>query len=133
MHPTMSREAEVDGPVSGQVRSPWKEWLLAIVTLGVYAAMRHHRVNRELRDFGVEVDPRIALLAFFPGVVLGVPFVVTIWRTSERVRVARETVGLEPSTAAWRAAVLSVLCFAHIPSEQSALNEAWGADDVGSP
>jgi hypothetical protein len=125
----MSRPADVAGPMPGQVRSPSWEWLLAVVTLGVYAAVRHHRINRELRDFGVEVDPRLALLAFFPGVLLCVPFLVTVHRTSDRVRVAQETVGLAPTAVAWRATVLSILAFAHVPGEQSALNEIWNTEE----
>jgi hypothetical protein len=125
----MSRPAEIAGPVPGQVRSPSKEWLLAVITLGVYAAVRHHRVNRELRDFGVDVDPRLALLAFFPGVLLCVPFLVTIRRTSDRVRVAQETLGLAPTIVARRSTALSILAFAHVPSEQSALNEIWTTEE----
>ncbi len=129
MQRTMNRSVEIAGPVCGRVRSPSKEWVLAVVTLGVYAAVRHHRVNRELRDFGVEVDPRLALLAFFPGVVLGVPFLVTVHRTSDRVRVAQETVGLAPTVVAWRATVLAILAFAHVPAEQTALNEIWKSEE----
>lgn len=129
---TTIRPMDTTGPVSGQVRSPSREWLLAVITLGVYAAVRHHRINRELRDFGVEVDPRLALLAFFPGVVLAVPFFVTVHRTSDRVRVAQETVGRAPTVVAWRATVLSILAFAHVPAEQTALNEIWKTEE-GSP
>jgi hypothetical protein len=120
-------------PTSGQVRRPVTEWVLAVVTLGVYAAIRHHRVNRELRDFGVEVEPWVALFAFFPGVTLVVPFFVTVHRTSERIRVAQETVGLTTSAVPWRSAVLSIFAFAHIPFEQAALNAVWHADTAGPP
>jgi hypothetical protein len=130
---TMSREAEIRGPISGQVRPPATQWLLTVVTLGVYAAIRHRRVNRELRDFGVDVDPLRALLAFFPGMLLGVPFLVTVHRTSQRVRVAQETVGLTPSIVPWRTTVLSILAFAHVPFEQAALNTVWHADTAGPP
>lgn len=131
MHRTVSRDAETTGPISGQERPPGTEWALAVVTLGAYAAIRHHRVNRELRSFGVDVDPRLALLAFFPGVLLVVPFLVTIHRTSGRVCVAQETVGQTPTIVPWRATVLSLLAFAHIPFEQAALNAVWRADTAG--
>ncbi len=133
MQRTATQDAAVTGPSVGRVRSPGTEWLLAVVTLGVYAAIRHHRVNRELRDFGVDVDPGLALLAFVPGMVLVVPLLVTIHRTSERVAVAQETVGLTPSVDPSRAAALSVLAFAHIPAEQAALNAIWHADPAGAP
>lgn len=125
---TERSEDGIAGPIPGQVRSPWKEWVLAVVTLGVYAAIRHHRVNRELRDFGVDVDPALSFLAFGPGAVLGVPFLVTVHRTAERIRVAQETVGLPPSIVAWRSTVLAALAFAHVPAEQAALNAVWHVD-----
>ncbi len=128
---TMSRGADIGGPISGQVRPPGAQWLLSVVTLGGYAAIRHHRVNRELRDFGVDVDPRLALLAFFPGVLIVVPFLVTVHRTSRRVRIAQETVGLTPWVEPWRATVLSILAFAHVPYEQLGLNAVWHADTAG--
>jgi hypothetical protein len=130
---TMTSENRIAGPIPGQVRSPWTEWALAIVTLGVYAAARHHRINRELRDFGVDVDPALSLAAFLPGAVLVVPFLVTVHRTSERIRIAQETVGLTPSIVAWRSTVLSVLAFAHVPAEQAALNAVWRADSAVRP
>jgi len=130
---TVTSENRIAGPIPGQVRSPWTEWALAIVTLGVYAAVRHHRINRELRDFGVDVDPALSLLAFVPGAVLVVPFLVTVHRTSERIRIAQETVGLTPSVGAWRSAALSVVAFAHVPAEQAALNAVWRVDSTARP
>jgi hypothetical protein len=127
----MSRDAETAGPIPGRPRPPATEWALAVATLGAYAAIRHHRVNRELRSFGVDVDPRLALLAFFPGALLVVPFLVTVHRTSARVGVAQETVGLTPTVVPWRATVLSLVAFAHVPSEQAALNAVWHADTAG--
>ena len=130
---TVTSENRIAGPIPGEVRSPWTEWVLAIVTLGVYAAVRHHRINRELRDFGVDVDPALSLVAFVPGAVLVVPFLMTVNRTSARIRIAQETVGLTPSIGAWRSAALSVVAFAHVPSEQAALNAVWHADGAARP
>ena len=116
------------GPVAGDIRQPLREWLLCVVTLGVYAVVQHHRVNRELRDFGIDVEPTRALLAFFPGMVLVVPMLVTVYRTTGRLRVAEETVGLTPSADPLRAALASLLLFAHVPYEQAHCNEMWRAD-----
>lgn len=127
MRPT-STSTQVSGPLTGDVRPPWREWLLSAVTLGVYAAIRHHRVNRELRDFGIEVDPVKALLAFFPGAVLGIPYLVTVHRTSTRIRIAQETAGLAPTIEPVVSTMLSILVFAHVPCEQSTLNAVWRAD-----
>jgi hypothetical protein len=127
MRPT-STTTDVSGPRTGEIRSPWREWLLSIVTLGVYAAVRHHRVNRELRDFGVDVDPVKALLAFFPGAILGIPYLVTVHRTSARIRIAQETAGLTPTIEPVVSTLLSIVCFAHVPQEQATLDDVWRAD-----
>ena len=124
----ISTSTRVPGPLTGVVRPPWREWLLSVVTLGVYAAVRHHRVNRELRDFGIDVDPAKALLAFFPGALLGIPYLVTVHRTASRIRVAQETAGLAPTIEPAVSTLLSILVFCHIPCEQATLNAVWRAD-----
>ena len=112
-------------PVSGRLRPPWNLWLLAIVTLGVYAIVHHWTVNRELRDFGVEVDPVKATLAVFPGVLVVVPFLVTVYRTADRIAVAQETIGLPVTIRPAWAPVGALLALLHIPYLQSELNRVW--------
>jgi hypothetical protein len=115
------------GPRSGTVRSPTITWLLTIVTLGVYAFVHHHEVNRELREYGVEVRPVVSVLALVPGVLVIVPPFVTVWRTSVRIGVAQETAGLEPTIRAPLGAAAVVLgLFA--PYHQYELNRVWRAD-----
>ena len=120
--PTVTR------PSIGESKSPWKEWGLAVVTLGIYAAVRHYRVNRELRDFGVEVDPLKALLAFVPGGLVLVPLLITVHRTAQRVAVAQETSGLTPSIRPELSALGSIFAWLHVPYEQTELNRAWQAE-----
>lgn len=115
-------------PVTGVVRHPWKEWGLAMVTFGVYAAFRHLRINRELRDFGIDVDPTKALLAFFPGGLVLVPYLITNYRTGGRIAIAQETVGLTPTASAEVSALASLFAFLHVPYQQSELNRAWATD-----
>ncbi|MCP3976599.1 MAG: DUF4234 domain-containing protein, partial [bacterium] len=117
--------------VPGAQRHPWKEWGLAIITLGIYAAVNHYRINRELRDFGVDVDPLKALIALVPGGLLIIPPFVTIYRTSQRIAVAQETTGLTPTIRPELSAIGSVIALVHIVYQQSQLNRAWQADASG--
>lgn len=94
------------------------------MTLGLAAVVHHHLVNRELRDFGIEVRPWLATLALAPGGLLLIPALVTLWRTASRVAVAQETVGLRPtSRGALGAAAVVLWLFA--PYHQRELNRVW--------
>ena len=125
-------QAASSPPDTGVERDPWKQWGLAIITFGVYAAINHFRVNRELRDFGIDVDPTKALLAFFPGVLILVPYLITAYRTGERIAVAQETVGLDPTSSPERSALSSLLLFLQIPYQQDQLNRVWAAENKGT-
>ena len=114
-------------PKSGSMRSPRRVWALAVVTLGGYAVWHHHQLNRELRDFGVDVRPIVSTLALFPGVVVIVPALVTLWRTSNRLRVAQETVGLVPSADPFRS-MISLLAALFEPYHQREANRVWCAE-----
>ncbi len=118
-------------PVRGEERPPWPQWVLAVITLGIYAAAHHYRINRELRDYGVDVDPARALLAFFPGGLVVVPYLITVYRTGERIRVAQETAGLRPTISPELAAVAAIFAVLNTPYEQAELNKAWKADAEG--
>ena len=102
-------------------------WLLSIVTLGIYGLVVHYRINRELQEFGVEVDPTKAALAMFPGGIVAIPYLVTTFRTGERVAVAQEAMGLEPTARGVLAAVGSIFFMVNIPYLQSELNRVWEA------
>ncbi len=117
-----------DPPGTGAHRPPWVQWVLGIITLGAHAAFQHFRINRELRDFGIEVDPVRALLAFFPGGLVLMPYLVTHYRTGERIAVAQETVGLTPTSQPELSALASLFAFLHIPYQQAELNRVWAAD-----
>lgn len=118
-------------PVRGAIQYPWKQWGLAVITFGIYAAVRHYVINRELRDFGVEVDPMRALLAFFPGGLVLVPYLITNYRTGERIAVAQETAGLAPTSRPELSALASVFVLLQVPYQQTELNRAWEADARG--
>lgn len=114
-------------PRSGSVRSPCRSWLFAAATVGAYAVWHHYEINRELRDFGVDVRPVLSTMALFPGVVIILPAVVTLWRTSERIGVAQETAGLVPTADPCRSAVFLVVAL-FVPYHQREANRVWSAD-----
>lgn len=122
---------DIGDPRRGEVRRPGRQWALTAATLGVYAVVHHYRVNRELRDFGIEVDPVLACLAFVPGVVLVVPCLATVFRTGRRIAVAQEITGLAVSIRPWLSPLACVLGLAHVAYEQAELNRAWRADASG--
>jgi hypothetical protein len=72
------------------VRSPVGCWLLALVTLGIYALFWYHHTNKELRDY----DPRTSsgaigvLLTFVLG--LWLPYYIsqanTVWESAGATR-----------------------------------------------
>jgi hypothetical protein len=114
-------------PRTGEVRSPGHVWLMSIITLGVYAVVHHYLINRELRDFGVDVRPLASLLALFPGVLACVPALVTLWRTSERIGVAQETAGLVPSSNG-PVGMIAIVFWLFAPYHQREVNRVWHAE-----
>lgn len=133
MHTTRPVAGSSRLPMEGERRDPWKQWALAVVTFGVYGAVHHYRINRELRDFGVDVDPVKALLAFVPGGLVVVPLFVTVYRTAQRIAVAQETTGLAPTIRPGISVIASIFAFLHIAYQQTELNQAWRADTSGEP
>ena len=112
-------------PRPGQWREPFKVFVLAVVTLGVYAAVHHYIVNRELRDFGIEVDPRLSAIAFFPGIVLVIPYLASAYRTGERIAAAQEAEELRPTASGLTSLAAALVLFASPPYHQAQLNRIW--------
>lgn len=125
-----ARPEQSAGPTRGVERDPWRAWATAVITLGVYGAVLHYRINRELRDYGLDVRPTLSVVAFFPGGLLVVPYLVTVNRTAVRIGVAQEIAGLDPTISAARCTVTSLVVLLHIPYQQSQLNRAWCADAI---
>jgi hypothetical protein len=62
-------------------------WLLPVITLGIYSLVWIYKVNDEARRFlGDEsIRPALSVLAFFPGSIVLVPPLVSIYRTGKRI------------------------------------------------
>jgi hypothetical protein len=112
-------------------RNLWAVALLPFITLGIYNLVWWYRINRELRDFGqakgvdLGQNPTNSLLAFFPGGLIVIPALVSLWRGTKRVQAASQTAGKEPLSG-WIALILYLLLapalWAYI---QSSLNDIW--------
>jgi Domain of unknown function (DUF4234) len=117
-----------------KVRSLWAVALLPFITLGIYNLVWWYRINRELRDYGeakgvdLGENPMNSLLAFFPGSLIVVPALISLWRGFKRVQLAAETAGKEPLNG-WIGLILwffiSPALWAYI---QSSLNTIWESE-----
>ena len=122
-----------------KIRRPLAVFLLSVVTLGIYGAVWYHRVNRELREFGVvhkdqrleEIRPGTSVLAVTLGSLLVVPLIVSMYRFVGRVRRA-EQLGGSRLTSGWLVLILGVAGFALLlpglainAYVQTDLNELW--------
>ena len=45
--------------VRGEVRNPWREWVLSLVTIGIYGIIWYAKIQREMKayDPSLEVEP----------------------------------------------------------------------------
>ena len=117
-----------------KIRSVWAVALLPFITLGIYNLVWWYRINRELRDYGqakgvdLGQNPTNSLLAFFPGSLIIVPALISLYRGTQRVQSASETAGKEPLNG-WIALILwffiSPALWAYI---QSSLNALWESE-----
>jgi len=121
-------------------RKPWGVWALNLATLGIHSVVHWERINAELRDYSAAAGrpfrnrPELSALALLPGFLLIVPPLVTIARTTRRIR------RLQHLTASWgialnevhepQAIALALLGGSHVVYLQTALNECWDRAEV---
>lgn len=114
-----------------KVRNPWAVALLPIVTLGIYHLVWWYRINKELKGYGeakgydLGQNPVNSLLALFPGGLILVPALITLWRGTQRVQGASKIAGQEP-VSGWLALILYLIIpFAFPAYLQVSLNNVW--------
>jgi hypothetical protein len=78
-------------------RSPTGAWLLTVATLLVYFFVWYYKINDETRRYlrDDSIRPWHSVLAIFPGVLLVIPYFVSIYRTAERIRRSRNAPGAQ--------------------------------------
>jgi Domain of unknown function (DUF4234) len=90
----MATHVAIDGGVYKK-RRPTVVWLLTLVTLLVYFFIWYYRVNDDARRYlhDDSIRPWVSVLAIFPGVLLIVPYFVSIYRTAQRIERIEERAG----------------------------------------
>jgi Domain of unknown function (DUF4234) len=135
----MAEEVQIAGTGSNaKIRNPLGTVALSIVTLGIYYLFWWYFINREMRDLGqarnadLGQNPTNSLLAMFPGGIIVVPALVTLWTTSGRIESSQEAVGIDRRVSGPIVFILLLLIGpVGIWYAQSELNKVWEADRSG--
>jgi uncharacterized protein DUF4234 len=136
----MAEEVQIAGTGStAKVRNPLGVLGLSIITIGVYYLFWWYYINREMRDLGqakgvdLGQNPTNSLLAVFPGAIVIVPAIVTMWTTSARIEGAQEAVGMDRRVSG---PIVFILLFLIGPVgiwyAQSELNKVWAAQGTSA-
>jgi hypothetical protein len=136
----MAEEVQIAGTGStAKVRNPLGVVGLSIITIGVYYLFWWYYINREMRDLGqakgvdLGQNPTNSLLAVFPGALIIVPAIVTMWTTSGRIENSQEAVGMDRRASG---PIIFILLFLIGPVgiwyAQSELNKVWAAQGTGA-
>ena len=136
----MAEEVQIAGTgATAKVRNPLGVVGLSIITLGVYYLFWWYYINREMHDLGqakgvdLGQNPTNSVLAVFPGALIIVPALVTMWTTSARIEGAQEAVGIDRRASG---PIIFILLFLIGPVgiwyAQSELNKAWAAQGTGA-
>jgi hypothetical protein len=138
----MAEEVRIGGgPATAKVRNPVGVAVLILITLGIYGLYWWYQVNREMVDLGKALNadglgdnPTISLLAWFPGGLVIVPAIVSLYNGVHRMKRAQElTTGRHPTLNGWIVLILFVFVL-HIVAYgymQAELNKAWQAQSSG--
>jgi hypothetical protein len=114
--------------LAGKHRNPFLVWLVwPLITLGIYHLVWWYKINNEARrlDPRIKVSPAVAVLALFPGGIVIVPALVSIWRTGGRIRSMQEAAGVMPSCAPLIGFILAFIFSLQSLYYQVQLNELW--------
>jgi Domain of unknown function (DUF4234) len=136
----MAEEVQIAGTGStAKVRNPFGVLGLSIITIGVYYLFWWYYINREMRDLGhakgvdLGQNPTNSVLAVFPGALIIVPGIVTMWTTSGRIEGAQEAVGMDRRASGPIIFILLLLIGpVGIWYAQSELNKVWAAQGTGA-
>jgi Domain of unknown function (DUF4234) len=134
----MADEVQINGgPGIAKIRHPVGVAVLTLITLGIYGLYWWYQVNREMVDLGkarnaegLGDNPTTSLLAFFPGGLIIVPALISLYNGTQRMKRAQElTTGTTPSLNGWIIVILVVLGLTLVAYGymQAELNKAWRA------
>lgn len=101
-------------------------WLIAVfVPLGF--VVQWGFLQRDIKRLHPDSNASVvgSVLAVTIGAVLIVPFIVSVFRTGTRIRLAREHVGLPAATGRGTGLVLILLMLLHVLYYETKFNAAW--------
>lgn len=79
-------------------RNPWAVWIgLPLITLGIYFFVWYYKIHREMADQSRDPNAPVAgplLVMIFLG-WMGIPFLISFYRTGTRIREAQMRAGVE--------------------------------------
>src|SRR5918999_553556 len=136
----MAEEVAIAGTgATAKKRNPLGVVGLSIITIGIYYLFWWYFINREMRDLGqakgvdLGQNPTNSVLAVFPGAIVIVPAIVTMWTTSARIESSQEAVGMDRRASG---PIIFILLFLIGPVgiwyAQSELNKVWAAQGTGA-
>jgi hypothetical protein len=114
----------------GKPRNPFLVWLVwPLITLGIYHLVWWYKINDEARKFDprIEVNPVLSVLALFPGGIIVVPALVSIYRTGDRLRAMQASAGRTPSVVPVIGLLLAFLFSLYSLYYQVNLNGVWAS------
>jgi cbb3-type cytochrome oxidase subunit 3 len=110
-------------------RNPWGVLGLSIVTIGIYYFVWWYKINNEMKNYGIEVDPTKAVLAITLGAFILVPPYVSVYNTADRILKAQTKSGAADRIAPIIGLILMFVFSLAIPVYyQSQLNKVWDAE-----
>jgi hypothetical protein len=124
------------GPGTAKLRNPVGVALLTLITLGIYGLYWWYQINREMVDLGKALNadglgdnPTTSLVAMFPGAVLVLPPLFSLYNTCQRIKRGQElTTWNLPTLNGWIVLVLVILVPLSLVAwgyMQAELNKAW--------
>lgn len=123
----MTATVGYQGRPNGKIQDAWVPWVLSFITVGIYYLFWHYRINREMQENGIPVNPARAVLAIFPGGLIIVPALVSIYNTGQRINTLQEQRGMTPSANGWVGLLLNYVMSIGVIYYQSEINKAWRA------
>ena len=123
-----------------KIRNPILVVVFSILTLGIYMVFWWYFANRELADHGrargtkdLGDNPTLSTLALFPGALIVVPALWTMFTTFQRVQAAQRLNGQVPINGWLGLVIFIVISPVLVGYMQSGLNSAWKAVPQASP
>jgi Domain of unknown function (DUF4234) len=130
--PMAGNHVELAPGAVAKIRNPIMVVVFTIITLGIYQVFWWYFANRELADYGrargtseLGDNPTKSTLALFPGALIVVPALWTLFTTFQRIQAAQRLTGKVPINGWLGLVIFLVISPVLVGYMQSGLNSAW--------